>query len=95
MDKRWFVYIITNYKNTVFYTGITNNLSKRVWEHKKSVNKDSFSSKYRLYKLLWFEEFSDPNEAIAVEKKVKDYRREKKINLIKRINPDFVDLSLH
>ena len=93
MNKKWFVYIITNYKNTVFYTGITNNLQKRIHEHKTGINKNSFSKKYKLYKLIWFEEFNSPEEAIIVEKKVKDMRREKKLKLIKEFNPKLNDFS--
>lgn len=93
MDKVWYVYIISNYKNTVFYTGITNNLKRRIWEHKKGIVKNSFSSKYKLYKLLWFEEFNDPNKAIEIEKKIKGWRREKKLELIKKMNPNFQDLN--
>jgi putative endonuclease len=85
--------MITNYKNTVFYTGVTNNLERRIWEHKKGISKNSFTNKYRLYKLVWFQEFSNPQEAIIIEKKVKDFRREKKIILINEINPSFLDLN--
>ncbi|RJQ38047.1 GIY-YIG nuclease family protein [Candidatus Microgenomates bacterium] len=92
MEKVWYVYIITNYSNSVFYTGVTNNLLRRIWEHKQGFIKNSFSSKYRLYKLIWFEEFPTPYEAIQAEKKVKDYRREKKLNLIKSKNPNLQDL---
>lgn len=90
--KKWFVYILTNYTNSVFYTGITNNLERRIFEHQKQQCKNSFSSRYRLYKLIWFEEFNSPIEAIEAEKKVKDFRREKKLNLIKSKNPSFKDL---
>ena len=93
MIKKWYVYIITNFTNSVFYTGVTNNLEKRIYEHKQNFIKTSFSSRYKLYKLIWFEEFTSPTEAIEAEKKVKDFRREKKINLIKAINPDFKDLN--
>ena len=92
MVKSWFVYILTNYSNSVLYTGITNNLNRRISEHKEGLIKDSFTSRYKLYKLLWFEEFPSPNEAIQVEKRVKDFRRDKKINLIKLKNPNFQDL---
>ncbi len=92
MVKSWFVYILTNYPNSVLYTGITNNLNRRISEHKEGLIKDSFTSRYKLYKLLWFEEFPSPNEAIQVEKRVKDFRRDKKINLIKLKNPNFQDL---
>ena len=90
--KKWFVYILTNYTNSVFYTGVTNNIERRIFEHKRGFSKNSFSSKYRLYKLVWFEEFSSPIEAIEAEKKVKDWRREKKLVLIRDKNPSFKDL---
>ena len=92
MLKNWFVYIITNYKNTVLYIGITNNLERRIWEHKTGLIKSSFSNKYHLYKLVWFEEFNTPQEAIEAEKKIKGWKREKKIRLIKDKNPNFQDL---
>lgn len=92
MLRSWHVYIITNYTNTVFYTGITNDLIRRILEHKKGLIKNSFTSRYNLYKLIWFEEFNDPNDAILVEKKVKDMRREKKLKLIKELNPNLKDL---
>lgn len=93
MTKRWYVYIITNFTNSVFYTGVTNDLEKRIYEHKQGFIKNSFSSRYRLYKLIWFEEFTTPTEAIQAEKKVKDYRRERKVSLIETINPEFKDLN--
>ena len=92
MNKSYFVYIVTNYKNTVLYTGITNNLLKRVEEHKSGLIKNSFTSKYRLYKLVWFEEFRNPEEAIIIEKKIKGWKRCKKDDLIKSKNPNFQDL---
>ena len=92
MDKAWFVYMITNYKNTVLYIGITNNLKRRIREHKNNLIKSSFSKKYKLYKLIWFGRFDNPNQAIEFEKKIKKWRREKKINLIKEKNPSFQDL---
>lgn len=92
MVKIWYVYIITNYTNTVFYTGITNDLIRRIWEHRNGFIKNSFTSKYRLYKLVWYEEFTDPYEAILMEKKIKDYRRDKKFKLIKDLNPNLKDL---
>lgn len=92
MNKTWFVYIITNYTNNVFYTRITNNLQKRIYEHKAKLINKSFSKKYKLYKLLWFEEFKNPTEAIIIEKKVKDMRRERKLKLIREKNPNFKNL---
>ena len=85
-EKRWYVYIITNYKNTVLYIGVTNNLQRRINEHRQGIG-SKFSKKYRLYKLIWFEEFTSPLEAIATEKRLKGWRREKKVRLIEEKNP--------
>jgi len=91
-EKRWYVYIITNYKNTVLYIGVTNNLQRRINEHRQGIG-SKFSKKYRLYKLIWFEEFASPLEAIATEKRLKGWRREKKVRLIEERNPRWQDLS--
>ena len=93
VKRSYFVYIITNYLNSVLYIGVTNNLERRIAEHKKGIEVSSFSKKYRLYKLIWFQEFASIDEAIAAEKKMKGWRREKKLNLIKEVNPKFLDLS--
>lgn len=92
MNKLWFVYIITNHINSVLYTGITNNLARRVYEHKHKINVSSFSKRYNLYKLIWFQQFNNPKEAIIIEKKIKGWTRKKKLNLIKNTNPNLVDL---
>lgn len=83
---------MTNFTNSTFYIGITNNLERRVFEHKDKLA-PGFSSKYNLKKLIYLEEYSDPNEAIAREKQLKNWHRAWKINLIKSKNPDFKDLS--
>lgn len=93
MNKKYFAYIITNHSNSVLYTGVTNNLIKRLYEHKTGALKSSFSAKYRLYKLIWFQEFNDVNEALNAEKIIKGWKREKKIDLIKEQNPEFRDLA--
>jgi len=90
----FYTYIITNYQNTVLYVGITNNLERRVREHQLGSHKKSFSARYRLYKLLWFEEFTTPLEAIAAEKQIKGWTRAKKLLLIKQQNPTLKDLTL-
>ncbi|MBU4210856.1 GIY-YIG nuclease family protein [Patescibacteria group bacterium] len=90
--KSYYVYILTNYKSSVFYIGITNDLKRRIWEHKNKLNINSFTTKYRLYKLVWYEEFGNPEDAIRVEKKIKGWKREKKICLIRTKNAKFVDL---
>jgi putative endonuclease len=87
----YYVYIITNYTNSTIYTGITNNLIRRIKEHKDKIN-PSFSSRYNLYKLVYFEVFDKPLTAINREKQIKKYSRMKKDNLIKTMNPDWNDL---
>jgi len=85
------VYIITNTHNTVLYTGFTGNLIGRIYYHKnKSVS--SFSSKYNLNKLVYYEIFEDATLAIKREKQIKAGNRKKKIELITRNNPDWKDL---
>lgn len=89
--KYYFVYIITNKRNTVLYTGITNNLIRRIYQHKnKPIS--SFTSKYKITKLVYYEIYNDTNQAIKREKQIKAGSRIKKIKLIKSINPEFKDL---
>lgn len=92
-EKVYYIYIATNKNNSVFYTGVTNNLVRRMYEHSNKIIK-GFTSKYNIYKLVYFESFSSPEEAIAAEKKIKGWKRERKLELIKNINPSFKDLSL-
>jgi putative endonuclease len=90
-QHNYHVYIMTNHSGT-FYTGITSNLEKRIYEHKNKINK-GFTSKYNINKLVYFTLFSDANQAILFEKKIKGWKREKKIELINRFNPEWKDLS--
>ncbi len=88
----YFIYILTNKSNTL-YVGVTNDLERRVNEHSfKAMT--SFTSKYNLNKLVYYQEFSNINDAIYAEKKIKGWTRKKKITLIKTINPEFKDLGL-
>ena len=87
------VYILTNEWNTVLYTGVTSDLAKRVAEHRAGTNAESFSSRYRLKKLVYFETTPDIRVAIAREKQIKAGPRKKKIELIEAMNPDWNDLS--
>lgn len=89
--KQYFVYILTNITNKVLYAGITNNLIRRVYEHKNKFVK-GFTQKYNLTKLVYFETFTDVNDAIAAEKKIKGWLRIKKIKLIESVNPEWKDL---
>jgi len=92
MNKNsYFVYIVTNKINTVLYTGVTNNLIRRIYEHKNKLV-SSFSSKYNINKLIHYEVFNDINQAIEREKQIKSGSRNKKFDLIKIKNPNFEDL---
>ena len=91
MTKNYYVYIMTN-KSRTFYVGMTNNLERRVSEHKQKLI-DGFTKRYNITLLVYYEVFSDVREAIAREKQVKDWRREKKIALIESMNPTWKDLS--
>jgi len=82
-----------NKGNTTSYIGVTGNLSERIWQHKQKTV-EGFSSKYNLNKLVYYEIFEDVYEAISREKQLKRWSRNKKIILIKKINPRFADLSL-
>lgn len=92
MEEQNAVYIMTNYKNTTFYIEVTDNLLRRVMEHKAKLNK-GFSAKYNTTKLVYFELTSSIEDAINREKQLKNWHRDWKINLIKSSNTDFEDLS--
>jgi len=85
------VYILTNKYNTVLYTGVTNNLKRRVYEH-KSGQGGVFSSKYRTTKLVYFEVTTDVSAAIFREKQIKGGSRKRKLDLINGLNPEWRDL---
>ena len=91
MRKDYYVYILTNYTNTVLYTGVTNNLRRRVYEHKEKIA-DSFTKKYNINKLVYYEVFNDIKFAIEREKQIKGGSRKKKIELIDGLNKDWEDL---
>ena len=90
-ENQYFVYIMTNQDHTVLYTGVTNNLLRRVIEH-RSGKGGAFSKKYKLYSLVYFEVGDDISIAISREKQIKGGSRQKKIELINSINPDWEDL---
>lgn len=91
MNKQYYVYILTNFTSNVLYTGITNDLIRRVYEHKQKLV-PGFTQKYNVNKLVYFEIFQDPENAIKREKAIKNLLRAKKIELIIINNPDFSDL---
>jgi len=84
------VYIVTNKPRGVIYTGVTNDIVRRVFEHRNKLNQ-GFTSKYNLAKLVYAEEWSSPYEAIRREKQIKSWSRARKIDLIEQINPDWKD----
>ncbi len=79
--KQYYVYIMTNKINTVLYTGVTSDLKKRIWEHKEKVI-DGFTKNYNINKLIFFEIYNDPENAISREKQIKAGPRTKKVKLI-------------
>ena len=89
--KQFYVYIITN-KSGSLYIGVTNNLERRMYEHKHKLI-PGFSFRYNIDRLMYFEETSDVNEAIRREKVLKGWLRKKKIALIEAVNPNWEDLS--
>lgn len=88
----YYVYMLTNKTNTVLYTGVTNNLERRLYEHKNKLIA-GFTSKYNVNKLVYYSSTSDINDAIAFEKRIKGWRRSKKNVLVETQNPDWKDLS--
>ncbi len=90
--RDYYVYIMSNKRNTVYYVGVTNNLERRVAEHKSQIQ-PGFTKMYNCNKLVYFEAGSSAAEAIAREKQLKNWHREWKLNLIHEHNPGMVDLS--
>lgn len=91
-EKNVGIYILTNHTNNVLYTGITNDIMRRTYEHRsKCVN--GFAEKYNAYKLVYAEETNSAEEAIAREKQIKSWSRKKKLALIETLNPNWVDLA--
>lgn len=91
-SENYYVYIMTNQRDTVFYTGITSNLVNRVWKHKNKIYK-GFTAKYNIDKLIYYERYYLVEEAIDREKKIKKLSRINKLKLIRKENLDLKDLS--
>ena len=91
MDKQYCVYILTNKHNTVLYTGVTSDLKKRVYLHKHKLV-EGFTKRYNVDKLVYFEVFNDPYNAISREKKIKAGSRQKKLDMVNGKNPEWRDL---
>ncbi|MBQ8370636.1 MAG: GIY-YIG nuclease family protein [Clostridia bacterium] len=88
----YFVYILSNWNHRVLYIGVTNELKRRIYEHKNGLH-DGFTKRYHVHKLLYYEKFGDVYRAISREKQLKTWSREKKNELINRINPEWLDIS--
>ena len=89
--KNYFIYILSNKNNSVLYTGVTNSLMRRFWEHKAKLI-GGFTKKYNVDKLVYFESFDNPNDAIKREKQIKAGPRKKKLELIINFNSNWQDL---
>jgi putative endonuclease len=87
----YYVYILASRKHGTLYIGVTSDLVKRVYQHKTKIVA-GFTSRYNVHRLVWYECYDDPVNAIAREKELKKWRREWKINLIERTNPEWLDL---
>ena len=88
----YYVYILTNKHRTVLYTGVTNDLVKRVYEHKNHLDPSSFTAKYNVEYLVYYESTSDVNAAIEREKQIKGWNRNRKNKLVEGKNPTWSDL---
>lgn len=93
-ERTFYVYINTNKSNKVLYTGVTNNLLNRIFQHKTKESKNSFTAKYNVNKLVYYEVYNDINGAITREKQIKNLVRRKKIEMINKFNPKWKDLNL-
>jgi putative endonuclease len=93
-NYNFYVYITTNPDKTVLYIGVTNDLSRRLYEHAENKGKkETFAGKYYCYNLIYYEHFSNINHAIEREKEIKKWRREKKVSLIASLNPEWKFLN--
>ncbi|HSW75551.1 MAG TPA: GIY-YIG nuclease family protein [Candidatus Saccharimonadales bacterium] len=92
--KRYWVYIICSQKNGTLYTGVTNNLARRIYEHQQKFV-DGFTKKYNVHKLIYVEEYAMINDALFREKCIKRWNRSWKLKLIEEKNPEWNDLSQH
>jgi len=91
-EHNYYVYILTNWNNKVMYVGMTNDLERRLYEHKNKLV-EGFTKKYNIHKLVYYEHTTDVYGAIAREKEIKKWRREKKNTLVETMNPEWKDLS--
>jgi len=90
--NEYYVYILTNWNNKVMYVGVTNNIERRLYEHRNKLI-DGFTSKYNINKLVYVENTTDVTAAIQREKQIKGWNRNKKNELVESVNPEWEDLS--
>ncbi len=90
--KQYFVYMMTNYRQTVLYTGVSNSLERRVWQHKHGTF-EGFTKRYKCDRLVHYEEYGEIDQAIAREKQIKGWTRAKKNALVAATNPEWRDLA--
>ena len=88
-----FVYILTNKTNVCLYTGVTNDLVRRLYEHRNNLDPKSFTAQYHIHKLVYYEEVLDPYNAVTREKQIKSWNRKRKNRLVESVNPKWMDLS--
>jgi len=88
----YYVYILTNKTHTVLYTGVTNDIDRRLYEHRSKVL-GGFTAKYNAHKLVYVERYQNVKDAIAREKQIKSWRRSRKLEIVERFNPSWNDLS--
>jgi putative endonuclease len=91
MCKEYYIYLLTNKHGNVLYTGVTNDLIRRIYEHKNKLQK-GFTQKYNVDRLVYYEMYSDITDAIAREKQIKGWSRKKKNELVEQLNPKWKDL---
>ena len=88
----YYVYILANATNVAIYTGVTNNLIRRIWDHKENADPKSFTAKYHIHKLVYYEATTDVRAALEREKQIKDWNRKRKNQLVESMNPTWKDL---
>ena len=91
--KQYYVYLMASFQQAL-YVGVTNNLERRIYEHKTKMHPQSFTARYNIDRLVYCETFNDVRDALAREKQIKSWRRSKKIALIEKTNPRWKDISL-
>jgi putative endonuclease len=93
MDKQYYVYLLASKPYGTLYTGVTSNLLQRIYQHKNKLA-DGFTKKYNVHQLVYYEVYSEVREAIMREKRIKNWHRQWKINLIEQSNPHWADLAI-